>query len=476
MTRRRPTRRPGDGAAEIGLQPPEASAGPGLAKARASEVVKPQAPADASASYRVALPAFEGPLDLLLHLIQKHELDILDIPIGFVTEKYVEFILMMEQMNIDVAGEYLVMAATLAHIKSKMLLPTPPEDQDSTEEEEADPRAELVRRLLEYQKYKLAAEQLGTRSVLGRDVFVRGTSEAVADGPAPLASMSLFKLLDAFEVILKRVKLTERPRDRLRAHQHHRSNRSAERHPADAAVRVLRGTVCRRSQPGRLDRHVPGSARDDAPPHDSHQSRGSVRDHSHRACRPRRRTRHRARCRGHGSMTKRTTEDDEMPTDETDAHRSKASSEADPMPPCCRRPEEPGADPCRGGRRRGHAYLKGLIEALLFVAETPMPLKELARAAKIDKKRAGELIDELRGDFTRRGIQIHEVAGGYCLRSNPEYANYVRGHLSQRPVRLSRPQLETLAIVAYRQPITRPEVDDIRGVDSGPVLKGFTRT
>jgi segregation and condensation protein A len=114
----------------------------------------------------------------------------------------------MEELNIDIASEYLVMAATLAHIKSKMLLPTPPEDQDGPPEEEIDPRAELVRRLLEYQKYKLAAEQLGDRTVFGRDIFARGTKEAVAEGPAPLAPASLFKLLDAFEAILKRVSRT----------------------------------------------------------------------------------------------------------------------------------------------------------------------------------------------------------------------------------------------------------------------------
>ena len=209
MTRDDDAQAPGE---HSGAGVPQDGGGPGVAKARAAEpVAKPPAPTPApepSAAYRVQLPAFEGPLDLLLHLIQKHELDILDIPIGFVTEKYVEFILMMETMNIDIASEYLVMAATLAHIKSKMLLPTPPEDQDGPPEEEIDPRAELVRRLLEYQKYKLAAEQLGERSVFGRDIFARGTKEAVAEGPAPLAPMGLFKLLDAFEVILKRVSRT----------------------------------------------------------------------------------------------------------------------------------------------------------------------------------------------------------------------------------------------------------------------------
>lgn len=200
----------GEAGTKGGARPPKDDAGPGVAKARSAESVPAATRAEEEApGYRIALPEFEGPLDLLLHLIQKHELDILDIPIGFVTEKYVEFILMMEEMNIDIASEYLVMAATLAHIKSKMLLPTPPEDQDQAEEEEEDPRAELVRRLLEYQKYRLAAEQLGTRSVLGRDVFPRGITEAETEGPAPLASMSLFKLLDAFEAILRRVHRTQ---------------------------------------------------------------------------------------------------------------------------------------------------------------------------------------------------------------------------------------------------------------------------
>jgi len=140
----------------------------------------------------------------LLHLIEQHELDIRDIPIAFVAQKYVEYITLMEELNIDVASEYLVMAATLIHIKSKLLLPVPPADQDDEDELGLDPRAELVRRLLEYQKYKQAAEQLGGGDVLGRDVFVRGLPAPSVEGPAPLAGLSLFKLLDAFQSVLSR--------------------------------------------------------------------------------------------------------------------------------------------------------------------------------------------------------------------------------------------------------------------------------
>jgi segregation and condensation protein A len=162
----------------------------------------------ASDAYHVTLPTFEGPLDLLLHLIQQHELDILDIPVSFITEKYLAYIEMMSVMSIDVASEYLVMAATLTHIKSKMLLPSTPgdADEDGIAEEEEDPRAELVRRLLEYQKYKGAAEELSSLGTLGRDVFPRGTSEPVPEGPAPFAPLGVFSLLDAFERVLKRTK------------------------------------------------------------------------------------------------------------------------------------------------------------------------------------------------------------------------------------------------------------------------------
>lgn len=155
---------------------------------------------------RIELPSFEGPLDLLLHLIKKHELDILDLPIAFVAERYLHYLSLMQQLDLNIASEYLLMAATLAHIKSKMLLPTPPSDQGDDEEVELeDPRADLIRRLLEYQKYKEAAEFLGNRPVIGRDVFWRGTPSPKFEGNTRLAETGLFKLLDAFEQILKRI-------------------------------------------------------------------------------------------------------------------------------------------------------------------------------------------------------------------------------------------------------------------------------
>jgi len=164
-----------------------------------------EAPEALDPNFRIQLPNFEGPLDLLLHLIRKHELDILDLPISFITDKYLEYLGLMGELNLDIASEYLVMAATLAHIKSKMLLPRPPEDQDDDDIDELDPRAELIRRLLEYQKYKTVASDLGERAIAGRDVFMRGAPPPQGDGPPPLKEVSVFKLLDALKKIAERV-------------------------------------------------------------------------------------------------------------------------------------------------------------------------------------------------------------------------------------------------------------------------------
>ena len=181
---------------------------------------------------RVQLEIFEGPLDLLLHLIKKNEVSITDIPIATITEQYLATLEVMQTLNLDVAGEFLVMAATLVHIKSRMLLPVTDAEED--EEEGADPRAELVRRLLEYQRFKDAADQLERRELLTRDVFVRSAAPA-EEIPAPgFREVSVFELLTALKRVLDRLpkdvvhevlleKITVREKmtlllDQLRAH------------------------------------------------------------------------------------------------------------------------------------------------------------------------------------------------------------------------------------------------------------------
>ena len=163
------------------------------------------APESGHALYQLNLDAFDGPLDLLLFLIRRHQLDIFDIPMAFICERYLEYLKVMEDLNLDVASEFMFMAAELLHIKSKMLLPKPVDVED--EEEEGDPRADLVRRLLEYQKYKDAAEQLDQFHWFGRDIFGREPERIEVDrSETPLKEVSVFALIEAFDSVLARQK------------------------------------------------------------------------------------------------------------------------------------------------------------------------------------------------------------------------------------------------------------------------------
>jgi segregation and condensation protein A len=157
-------------------------------------------------AYRIKLDTFEGPLDLLIHLIKKNELNVYDIPIALITEQYLSYIQLMQELNLDVAGEFLVMASTLIHIKSKMLLPRP-ETAAGDPEADEDPREALVRRLLEHQKFKAAAELLHERETLRGAQFTRPDTRVagvVDEEYEPELEVDLFSLLAAFKGVLER--------------------------------------------------------------------------------------------------------------------------------------------------------------------------------------------------------------------------------------------------------------------------------
>lgn len=161
-------------------------------------------------NYEVRLDIFEGPLDLLLHLIRKNEVDIFDIPIATITDQYLAYIDIMEALNITLAGDFLVMASTLIHIKSRMLLP-------GAGEEEEDPRLEITRPLMEYMRFKELAGELSERDMLQRDVFTRQFSSDYRSqfrSEEPLIEVSLFQLIDAF----KRVMEQRLPGEQLKFH------------------------------------------------------------------------------------------------------------------------------------------------------------------------------------------------------------------------------------------------------------------
>ena len=159
--------------------------------------------------YKVKLEIFEGPLDLLLYLIKRDEIDIYDISLERITKQYLEYLQAFKELNIDVAGEFVVMAANLIYWKSRSLLPV---DQQPPEEdvEEDDPRWELIRQLIEYKKFKEAAEQLQARQLEQEKIFSRmGEAPLLASAPLRLGEVGIFQLINAFQVVLKRVEARE---------------------------------------------------------------------------------------------------------------------------------------------------------------------------------------------------------------------------------------------------------------------------
>ncbi len=153
----------------------------------------------------VRLGVFEGPLDLLLHLIREHKLDIHDIPIATITEQYLAYLDVMKTLNLDIASEFLVMAATLLHIKSRSLLPRRGDELEPEEDPEI-MRAELSRRLVEYEMFREAAGRLSERPILGRDVFARDfPGEEIPEGEVAITELSIADLITAFKDVLARV-------------------------------------------------------------------------------------------------------------------------------------------------------------------------------------------------------------------------------------------------------------------------------
>jgi segregation and condensation protein A len=164
--------------------------------------------------YKVKLEIFEGPLDLLLYLIKRDELDIYDIFLERITRQYLEYLQAFKELNIDVAGEFVVMAANLIYLKSRSLLPV---DQQPPEEdaEDDDPRWDLIRQLIEYKKFKEAAAQLNARALEQEQIFSRigDGSPAVSDAPLRLGEVGIFQLINAFQTVLKRVAARENLQD-----------------------------------------------------------------------------------------------------------------------------------------------------------------------------------------------------------------------------------------------------------------------
>src|SRR5450759_1868163 len=160
--------------------------------------------------YKVKLEIFEGPLDLLLYLIKQDEIDIYDISLERITRQYLEYLQAFKELNIDIAGEFIVMAANLIYLKSRSLLPVDQQPPDE-EADEDDPRWELIRQLIEYKKFKEAAAQLHTRELEQERMFTRdgGSAAALTEIPLRLGEVGIFQLINAFQNVIKRVEARE---------------------------------------------------------------------------------------------------------------------------------------------------------------------------------------------------------------------------------------------------------------------------
>lgn len=170
-------------------------------------ITQPQSTAQAEFDWNVKLPVFEGPMDLLLYLIKREEVDIYQIPIERITNQYLEIIRLMQMLDLDIAGEFMVMAATLIFIKSRMLLPKDQQLPEQIEEDDEDPRWDLIRQLVEYKKFKDASNQLGVRGVEQEAIFPPGfDSRSLPPAATPVFETTVFDLITAFQKVLARVK------------------------------------------------------------------------------------------------------------------------------------------------------------------------------------------------------------------------------------------------------------------------------
>jgi len=399
-------------------------------------------------TYQVKLEMFEGPLDLLLHLIREHQLNILDIPIATITEEYLRYLALMQELDLDVAGEFLLMAATLIHIKSKMLLPAEEAGEDE-EDEEADPRAALVDRLLEYKKFKEAAQTLGLLETEQALLHRRGAPALELEVEGPL-SVSLIELLRAFRDVLRRAEA-----------------------PAPLEITPEELNVGQRIVV-LLDRLTAES-----PLEFTSLFAGSVR----RAeiivtflallelLRRRLATARQAESMGPIMIYRGVERVEEQPAEEAGGWGvgKHGSVHASGLPGLLAWPERMEGKPVSAELDR-----RGVLEALLFVAEEPLPLAKLQEVLADEEPSATEAsVRELALSLDRegRGLMVQEVAGGFRLATRPEAHAWIQRLQQVKPARLSRAALETLAIIAYKQPITRAEIEAIRGVSVDGVMR-----
>jgi segregation and condensation protein A len=376
---------------------------------------------------KISLPLFEGPLDLLLDMIRRQKLDIYDIPIAKVTEQYLSYIRLMQELNIDVASEFLVIAAQLIYIKSRMLLPP---DPDAVGEESEDPRAELVRRLLEYEQFKNAAEMLHQRELIENAAWSNPGSVDIDESELePELAVTLYDLLLAFRDVVKRAE--ERPTIQLDREEF--------------SIEQMMGFLLEKVN----------SAHDamtltDVLPHITSR-RGLI-------------TAFLALL--ELTRLKAIYLRQEMPFGEISVWSNPNYELSKSYSPAWYGPI----------RIMSYPNLTALLEAIIYVAKEPVSLDAIYKALPgIERAEVQRVLDELVDRYrnSEHGIEIREVADGFRFSTKPEHHEVLKQFIkAQIPhTRLSLAALETLAVIAYKQPVTVPEIQEIRGVHAAGVIK-----
>lgn len=415
----------------------------------------------------VFLEAFEGPLDLLLYLIRKQNIDILDIPVAEITRQYMGYVELMKAVRLELAAEYLVMAAMLAEIKSRMLLPRSAE----AEEEEEDPRAELIRRLQEYERFKKAAEDLDELPRVGRDVLVPAVAAPEARARKLLPELALQELMLVMGEMLRRADLFE-------SHQVTREVLSTRERMSEVLERLKGGAFVPFIQlftleEGKLGVVVTFMAILELV---KEQMVELVQNEAFGAIHVRLRI---AREAEEGETLEEALEDD---FSERAAGRSSSCGRS-PFP-SFRLRSLPWPVKLHARFRYLSLFLAPvsvatmnlsdphelatLLEGILLAAGKPLSLERLAELFdEAERPEPGQFRDALAIlalSCAGRSFELKEVASGYRLQIRERFSPWVGRLWEERPQRYSRALLETLVLIAYRQPITRGEIEEIRGV------------
>ena len=387
----------------------------------------------------------------------------------------------MQELDLDVAGEFLVMAATLIHIKSKMLLPRP-ETAAGVEGEVEDPRDALVRRLLEHQKFKAAAGLLHEREQLRAAQWLRPdgrVAELAGDDYEPELEVDLFSLMNAFQAVVQRLK--QRPKVLLPPEEipvELRIEQLLARLSETEAMR-LRGSVRRRRASQRPDRHVSGAAGNDSLEAGEGLPVRQLRPDSRLQARAAgRRAASDWRPGGKSWLTRKTGRTAGGPrADRQDGPDARAQDRQDGLEGQEGQDRREADAEIQDGEslpKRGAAELKAILEALIFASPDPMTPKAMCKLLDTEPKEdVLAALAELKQDYEQRpgGLQLVEVAGGYQIVTRSDLHEWVRRLFHERTTqKLTVQALETLAVIAYRQPITAAEITEVRGVNTSGVL------